>query len=340
MLSFSLSQKMLPRHAPVPTVPTEDESAAHPRPLCSASCIISQAIVTLGVFASVMLGVLPRIRADAAAYERWEARSPAETVRMLNSRFAAGRPSNDLASAGVLVRQLDGLDDGRSNGTSRPWMPCRTRRCNHYADRWPATLISARAPYTFSSSAAGLVLDPRTTRIYCAYPGDGNSNLIACDPLGGGEQAHTLVNVDGELDDDFVLLSHEPGRCVPGCQSGKQCASGWKYCDYPVRSSAVEPSRTRRGAISREGVLVALTCVCTALLRRAGPLRYPSAQPERLKQMLAVQEEHRGQGARHNEVVVDLQSVVDHLPGSIVAVFYMPASADVGDDWHGARLAL
>ena len=140
---------------------------------------------------------------------------------MLNHQFATGFPSNDLADAGVLIRQLDSLDD-----TDKPWLPCPltgyNNWCAHFNDRWATSVINndARVMYydvlkdMARGGVGGLVLSPRVT-IFCAYADDGNSmdNQKVCKPAHG--DGHT---------------------CIPGCyRDGEQCADmnrDW-LCSYP-----------------------------------------------------------------------------------------------------------
>lgn len=203
-------------------------------------------------------------------------------MRALNAQFAAGRPSNDLASAGILVRQIDGLDDSNNH---RPWLPCSANAwCASLADRWAASIISAKSRRVYYNTEAGFVLSSTIARLFCAYPGDGNSVLIKCSPLGGGPDATTLMATQG----GNQVVDGGSG-CIPGCHAslGRQGACpSWQQCDYP---------------------------------------------PERLGDALRSQAAHPLE--RHNEIVVDLRSIVDGLPNSIVAVFYMPDGAQEGGEW-------
>ena len=145
---------------------------------------------------------------------------------MLNARFANGHPSNNLSLAGVLVRQFDNLDDSDDN--SAPWLPCPQHTsygggeswCYKYSDRWATSIINSDARRMYFAAhgpggRGGLVLAPRSIRMLCAYPVDGNSMdpTKVCEPLGG----------DGVT-------------CIPGCYAaGKQCPDmhrDWQ-CSYP-----------------------------------------------------------------------------------------------------------
>ena len=134
-------------------------------------------------------------------------------VAALNARFADARPSNDLAEAGVLLRQFDTLDD-----KNHPWLPCPKdgpdNWCFQFSDRWAVSVVSPRAKHLYygTNGKGGLVLAP-TAKLFCAYPEDGNSMAKVCHPLGG----------DGV-------------RCIPGCYpKGQWCPElhhAWS-CSFP-----------------------------------------------------------------------------------------------------------
>ena len=96
---------------------------------------------------------------------------PADLVSLLNSRFAHGRPSNNLLEAGVLIRQFDTLDD-----MSQPWLPCPLEGgmswCRDFSDRWATSIINNRTRHVYfddDDGVGGLVLAPTAT-LFCAYP--------------------------------------------------------------------------------------------------------------------------------------------------------------------------
>ena len=141
--------------------------------------------------------------------------SPQERVQELNAQFRNGRPADNLADAGVLVRQLDGLDD-----PERTWLPCPPHLwCGAIGDRWPTSIINRGAHRLYyeddsGATVGGFVIRPSVS-IFCAYPEDGNSmdGSKTCTHLGG----------DGE-------------KCIPGCYpKGQQCQDvghDWS-CSYP-----------------------------------------------------------------------------------------------------------
>merc|ERR1711865_356491 len=65
-------------------------------------------------------------------------------VQTINRRFTAGHPSNELASAGVLLHQFDDLGDPMQN-----WLPCPKKCwgkqcwCAKFSDRFSCSVINA-----------------------------------------------------------------------------------------------------------------------------------------------------------------------------------------------------
>lgn len=123
----------------------------------------------------------------------------AALVALLETRFWAGRPSNVLSEAGVLLRQFDRISE---LDASAPWLPCsESRWCARYRSQWPSSIINSEYRQLYYTDCGGLIIDPLTTDFFCAYGGDGNSMAHDC---GGG-----------------------PGDgigCIPGCYpDGQQC---------------------------------------------------------------------------------------------------------------------
>ena len=70
--------------------------------------------------------------------------APWTPLERLNERFARGRPTTDLASAGVLVHQFDTPDAARYDS---PWLPCPADKwCSKWADRFSTSVINRRIP--------------------------------------------------------------------------------------------------------------------------------------------------------------------------------------------------
>ena len=160
-----------------------------------------------------------------------------DRVRQINERFWNGKPSNDLAEAGLLVRQFDGLDD-MDHG--KRWLPCpKGAWCGGLRDRWAATIINkdVNALYYGTDSVGGLILEADVVKLNCAYPEDGNSMAPSkiCGTIGG----------DGTT-------------CIPGCSPvGEQCHEvGHLYsCSFPPHKlkDALEGQKTLHGAHDTHG---------------------------------------------------------------------------------------
>ena len=93
----------------------------------------------------------------------------------LNRRFREGRPSGDLASAGVLIHQFDGILFGADaqwpwQSAQRPWQS-RAFFSAYLANKCLPPLATGALPL-FSDTTAGVVLAP-TARVLCAYHTDG-----------------------------------------------------------------------------------------------------------------------------------------------------------------------
>ena len=81
--------------------------------------------VRLRVRMEIAYGPAAQKRRSDALHLAFKPKHPhlASLVDELNARFAAGRPSDTLRSAGILIHQFDGRDDPNPDGT--PWMPQR-----------------------------------------------------------------------------------------------------------------------------------------------------------------------------------------------------------------------
>ena len=171
---------------------------------------------------------------------------PLDIVNVLNQRYTQGTPSNDLAEAGVLVRQFDHLDGEANTQSGAPWTRCPfIKWCGKFGDRWASSLINGQGMVKlYYDSAAGLVIAP-TVDIFCAYSRDGNSMGVVCHPLFGN--AH----------------------CTPGCSPpGHECSEDgeqirWDYdCSYPPsRLSEALQHQSLRGDNVHNEVSVALAYV-------------------------------------------------------------------------------
>ena len=97
---------------------------------------------------------------------------------VLNARFNAGAPTNDLNAAGVLVHVFDGHLDARA-----PWHTVQDGWMQQYSLILSTSLVNARKHGVFAGDAGGIVLSPRST-VLCAYPYDGGAMNFAngCGP--------------------------------------------------------------------------------------------------------------------------------------------------------------
>ena len=238
-------------------------------------------------------------------------RRDGETAATLNVRFAEGRPSNDLASAGVLLRQFDSLGD-----PANPCLPCPSHLwCGKFSDRWSASLVNSRVRHLYDGAKAGsavghvavarpggIVLSP-SVELFCAYAQDGNSmdeakvcpggargeaDPTAADLLklaGGARGVADPTAADPTAADPTFDHALDPltSDCTPGCHPPHEwCSEEQQWdCSYP-------PSRLR------DALEYQLSLSCSA--------------------------------CEYNEMVVSTRSVTRDLGAAIEAVFYQADS--------------
>ena len=132
----------------------------------------------------------------ASWWHRQEAARRADgVVRLLNHRFMNGTPSNDLATAGVLVHVFDfgmATDFWNAHGWAE------------FVDRVSGSVFNRRLPYVYAygfhtaggngiedhTAASGIVLEPGAAQdaLWCAWSGDaGTTGKPACRPSCGGQ---------------------------------------------------------------------------------------------------------------------------------------------------------
>ena len=105
----------------------------------------------------------------------------ADVVSALNARFRAGRPSDDPASAGVVVHAIDNRDQAR--GLALIWRP-NTRMGQIVS----CSLMNAELPFLYARlhlyarRQLGVVLSSLAVKraLLCNYPWDAGSDLLAC----------------------------------------------------------------------------------------------------------------------------------------------------------------
>jgi len=103
-------------------------------------------------------------------------------VERLRLRFVAGTFESRLDLAGLLVHNFDSLDKSPNR---KIWETCGEREwCRGISDRVSASLVSAILPYPFTEFGSGVILSPSKVRVLCAYPGDGGTVHLKCEPPG------------------------------------------------------------------------------------------------------------------------------------------------------------
>jgi hypothetical protein len=167
-----------------------------------------------------------------------EVRSPSprgtvsEVVEGINARFERGRPSNDLAEAGVLVHIWDGYEDPLHR-----WRICDVR-CPKKVDSFSSTLISRAAPWLFHNGAGGgFVISPEAD-IECAFPCDvgtgghpwGRCRGASREKVGTGAgpkyTGHSLKDaLDAQYDGSY-------GRLHPGVSGFNEVIVAWLFWSH------------------------------------------------------------------------------------------------------------
>jgi hypothetical protein len=184
----------------------------------------------------------------------------------MNARFQAGVPSNNLAEAGVLLRQIDALNDAHS-----PWRPCpKGQWCANLGDRWASSIVNTFARKLYLYDKGGMVLAP-TAKLFCACPEDCNSQDKVCDTLGGDED------------------------CTPGC-FGKdhQCTPGGQAyeCSFPPHQLA-DALRAQEATDSFRGrnneMVLDVRSIVHGLPNTILGFFFLSTHPEGLRDMRSVQ---------------------------------------------------
>eukprot|EP00947_MAST-08B_sp_MAST-8B-sp1_P000935 g935.t1 len=134
-------------------------------------------------------------------------------VSNINKRFSAGKVSNSLADAGLLIHQFDTTDDSFPGTTM--YKPCdlQAGTCwfdvpgiGKFDDRVSCSITNAAAPKTragmppagtpnlppvgsvglFNYDRGGVIIDPAAANMTCSYQGDGGTMTRTADERGGG----------------------------------------------------------------------------------------------------------------------------------------------------------
>lgn len=197
----------------------------------------------------------------------------------LNRRFQAGRPSNDLGQAGVLVHVVDYTEH-----EAEPWRPCEG--CAH-ANRVAASLaygrmvgrgVNGSIPLFASGTRGGVIVRPGSARLRCSYPGDGRSRFKS----------------DGCIGGCIVRGCHARTWCSPVAKADTVALHLRRPLVVPESEGAVEMGARRRG---RRVVLGNSTEACARpqaewlASKSAAACQQKAWPPAKLQQMLAALEE-------------------------------------------------
>lgn len=216
----------------------------------------------------------------------------------LNARFTNGHPSNTLREAGVLVHQIDALDENHVGENPTPWLPCTPAAedvehppglelghlgcaAQQYADHLEGSIINPKVPFLYSDDAVGFIVAPEHAAVRCSFPEDGGTMSRYCHP------------------DEMA-----PRDCLDGCYSGgEQCITHTMSASHQMCYAADS--------------LAAMMAQCEKFARG----RFDNNNGCR-----------QGNGCRYNEIVLDKRAWIDRQPHATEALFY-----PVGGDADGAR---
>ena len=212
-----------------------------------------------------------------------------DVVSALNARFRAGTPSDEPASAGVVLHGLNGqlgLDE------PSPWLSVASLDRRDKSGRVSCFIANARLPFLYhgaqrggasSLQTPGFVMRPSVVKraLLCAYPGDGGTNGKRC-PRNWRETAY---------------------KCTPGCPP--------------------ETSPGRQGSVVRLNLSQAMFLHEERVARLSASTpsdekASPAASLERAR--LAMQRQNR----QYNELVLAADTCNSLLPGTIEAVYMLP----------------
>lgn len=148
---------------------------------------------------------------------------PQPLASMLNLRFSSGHASNDLSRAGVLLHLFDDIED-----QARPWRGCphgnarpgAGSECATYGNRLSCSIISSRLGTSVFTDGAGVVYNPNSASVLCAYGGDGGTRKYPEDGCGTQwcpKERYQVqgINYPGEFAWQTAWcdgLPHHPGR--------------------------------------------------------------------------------------------------------------------------------
>lgn len=215
-----------------------------------------------------------------------------QVCERLNARFAAGVPSDDLETAGVLVHELDKFN----RDDDRLWLPCprvcpqnerSVCECDAQSDRISASMLNARFPRVPPSARlplfveakgigpryVGFVMRPNGTEVSCAYATDMGTSSVQCEP----QQLQTVPLAER------AAGPFERRSCTPGCAG--------------THAMGLNEAMAQFEALGR------------------------SPGMERLLQTCGIK-------CTYNEVIVPAASWLSRLPESLEAIYYHAGRAD------------
>ena len=241
-------------------------------------------------------------------------------VSALNARFRAGRPSDDPASAGVVVHAIDNRDQAR--GLALIWRP-NTRMGQIVS----CSLMNAELPFIFTRlRQLGVVLSSLAVKraLLCSYPWDAWSDISLC-----------------------PSNWRSSDTCVPGCPSEAnqgyeprvrralaelQCAENPRECKPAELVFTTERTAGRRVNTFRQSTGTIETMEIRAGKRRFARTRN-SSTPSRvwpslsLTQTMHLHKKHLHASKlrpQYNELVLAADMVNSLLPSAIEAVYMRP----------------
>ena len=225
---------------------------------------------------------LPPISPPPSPFPPLVAAGTQAVLDRLNWRFAHGRPSNAMGEVGVLVHQIDALDETHVGENPTPWLPCVPRQgipdeacaSSRFADHISASVLNPKVPFVYSDDAVGFVVAPGHAVVRCSFPSDGGTMSRYCQE---GESV--------------------PADCLPGCYS---VANGGKPCANQVESASKQYCFTK-GALA-----VTMT----------------QSEKYAMKSFDNNNGCRQGNGCRYNEIVLERAPWTHAQPHATEAIFY------------------
>ena len=181
----------------------------------------------------------------------------AASVDEVNKRFMAGKVSDQIANAGILIHQFGTTDDSYPGNTM--WQPCNIEAgtcwfnvpgIGQFDDRVSCSITSYDAPKTtvsvpnpsstsnvppagsiglFSYEKGGVILNPSAVNMTCSYQGDGGTMTRVADARGGGcgcqntsASQWSTACIEPQL--------HMPGGCDNHCPTPADPKAPWLSC--------------------------------------------------------------------------------------------------------------